>query len=201
MQSKVYFLTNVFIYLYFMTLFFSLLAKYWFQPKEPGHMHLFLWAESKRNTIVQNNNNKNNNYSFIKMHLGFFLFWFSTLIVLWLFTKAPLWLYSEQHQEHPEGRGGLGEGGVGVFRMTGSSLSSTAPHALLPDLTAVTSRKVKSRDSGPTRARSNFPWPALSWQGLGGHSSSTVFSVDMFFLFFLGGGWGGKGGWISACGS
>lgn len=146
------------------------------------------------------------------MHFVYFFF-FSTLTVLWLFTKAPLWLYSEQHQEHPERRGGgwvgggvvgIGWGvGLGVFRLTGSSLSSTAPHVLLPDLTPVTSCTVKSRDSGPTRARSHFPWPALSWQGLGG--ALFLPSSPQIFIYFLGRGvgwgWAGKGCWISACGS
>lgn len=58
--------------------------------------------------------------------------------------------------KHPERRGW-----VGVFRLTEYSLSSTAPRVLLPDLTPVTSCKLKSCDSGPTRARSNFPGPEL----------------------------------------
>lgn len=48
----------------------------------------------------------------------------STLSVLWFCTKAPLWLYSEQHLEHPEREAwweGEGQGRMGLG-VSGSSL-------------------------------------------------------------------------------
>lgn len=115
-------------------------------------------------------------------------FVFSTVIVLWLhkgtsvvgFRAAP----RASREARWEGEGGGGWGCSGWL----DPLSSTAPRVLLPDLTSVTSCKLKSCDSGPTRARRNFPWPTLSWQGLGwgeggGAFFSTIFSVDAFFFF------------------
>lgn len=61
-------------------------------------------------------------------------------------------------------QGGRGSGRVdplSVARRT--PLSATASNVLFcfPDVTPVTTRELKSCDSGPTRARSSFPWSVL----------------------------------------
>lgn len=144
--------------------------------------------DSERNNIVQNNNN---NYSFIKKHC-----FCSTLGVLWLCTKAPLWLYSEQHLEHPEreagrekeDKGGWGLGWVDPLSVAESApLSATASNVLFPDVTPFTTCNLKSCDSGPTRARSSSPWSTLSWQGLGAHFFSDLLGNKRKHRFLLGG--------------
>lgn len=75
---------------------------------------------------------KNNyNYSFFVPKKALFC---STLSVLWLCTKVTLWLYSEQHLEHPErvamerrkGEGRWGVGGGGGWRGRGKDPLSVA---------------------------------------------------------------------------
>lgn len=61
-------------------------------------------------------------------------------------------------------QGGRGSGRVDPLSVAGSTpLSATASNVLFcfPDVTPITTCELKSCDSGPTRARSSFPWSLL----------------------------------------
>lgn len=83
----------------------------------------------------------------------------------WVFCvsaqKHVCWLCSEHHLEHPE------RGGGEWILSSMLKVCSRPPQQLKSFFSWCHSQsKFKSCDSGPTRARSRFPWSALSWQGL-----------------------------------
>lgn len=115
------------------------------------------------------NNVQNNNYNYSFFSQKKTTHFCSTLSILWLCTKATLWLYSEQHLQQ---RGWCWSGGGGgAWNLSLSLEGRHCPprHQMsflcFPDVTPITTGQLKSRGCGPTRARSSFPWSVLPWQG------------------------------------
>lgn len=60
-----------------------------------------------------------------------------------------------------EGRGSGRVDPLSVARSTPLSAAASNVLFCFPDVTPITTRELKSCDSGPTRARSSFPWSLL----------------------------------------